>query len=104
MRGPYVQEAEIEIDPTQLEAFEVAITAQIETAIRVEPGVLALYAVSEVAGQDFRNLPGFRCVPVSSEDRAFQAIQGGDREDGQIAQARPNDADHTWCKDRMSRP
>ena len=48
MRGPYVQEAEIEIDPTQLEAFEVAITAQIETAIRVEPGVLALYAVSEV--------------------------------------------------------
>jgi quinol monooxygenase YgiN len=48
MRRPYVQEAEIEIDPTQLENFKIAITAQIETAVRVEPGVVALYAVCEV--------------------------------------------------------
>jgi quinol monooxygenase YgiN len=48
MHRPYVQEAEIEIDPTQLENFRIAIAAQIETAIRVEPGVVALYAVCEV--------------------------------------------------------
>ncbi len=48
MHRPYVQEAEIEVDPAQLEAFKAAITAQIETAVRIEPGVVALYAVCEV--------------------------------------------------------
>jgi quinol monooxygenase YgiN len=43
----YVQEAEIEIDPIQLEAYKSALTEHIETATRVEPGVFALYAVSE---------------------------------------------------------
>lgn len=43
----YVQEAEIEIDPTQLDAYKAALTAHIEIATRIEPGVLALYAVSE---------------------------------------------------------
>lgn len=43
----HVQIAEIEIDPAQLEAYKAAVAEQIETAIRVEPGVLVLYAVSE---------------------------------------------------------
>ena len=43
----YVQVAEIEIDPAQLESYEAAVKEQIDTAIRVEPGVLVLYAVSE---------------------------------------------------------
>ncbi len=43
----YVQETEIEIDPTQLDAYKAALTDHIEIATRVEPGVLALYAVSE---------------------------------------------------------
>lgn len=43
----YLQEAEIEIDPGQLEAYKAAVSGQIEAATRVEPGVLALYAVSE---------------------------------------------------------
>jgi quinol monooxygenase YgiN len=43
----YVQVADIEIDPPQLEAYKAAVTEQIETAIRVEPGVLVLYAVSD---------------------------------------------------------
>jgi len=42
-----VQVAEIEIDPAQLEDYKTAVGEQIETAIRAEPGVLALYAVSE---------------------------------------------------------
>jgi quinol monooxygenase YgiN len=47
LQGPYVQVAEIEIDPAQLEAYKAAVREHIETAIRIEPGVLVLYAVSE---------------------------------------------------------
>jgi quinol monooxygenase YgiN len=43
----YVQVAEIEIDPAQLESYKAAVKEQIETAVRVEPGVLVLYAVTE---------------------------------------------------------
>jgi len=43
---PFVRIAELEIDPAQLERFKAAATEQIEAAVRVEPGVLALYAVS----------------------------------------------------------
>jgi quinol monooxygenase YgiN len=43
----YVRIAEIDIDPAQLEAYETAIREQVEAAIGVEPGVLALYAVSD---------------------------------------------------------
>ena len=44
--GPLVRIAELEIDPVQLEAYKLALKEEIETSIRVEPGVLALYAVS----------------------------------------------------------
>jgi quinol monooxygenase YgiN len=43
----YVQVAEIEIDPVQLDAYRTAVQEQIDAAIRNEPGVLVLYAVSE---------------------------------------------------------
>jgi len=46
-QGQYVRLAELEIDPAQLDAFKSVAKEAIETAIRVEPGVLALYAVSE---------------------------------------------------------
>lgn len=47
MQDRYVQVAEIEIDPAQLDAYKAAVHEHIETAVRVEPGVLALQAVSE---------------------------------------------------------
>ena len=47
LQGQYVQLAEIEIDPGQLEDYKAAVREQIETAVRIEPGVLVLYAVSE---------------------------------------------------------
>jgi quinol monooxygenase YgiN len=47
MQGQYVQIAEIEIDAAQLENYKAAVREHIETAIRVEPGVLVLYSVSE---------------------------------------------------------
>ncbi|OSJ37009.1 antibiotic biosynthesis monooxygenase [Bradyrhizobium japonicum] len=43
----YVQLAEIEVDPVQLDAYRAAVQEQIDAAIRNEPGVLVLYAVSE---------------------------------------------------------
>ena len=44
---PYVRVAEIEIDPAKLGAYTVAIKEQVEAALRLEPGVLALYAVAD---------------------------------------------------------
>ena len=43
----YVQVAHIEIDPAQLEEYRAAVREQITAAIRDEPGVLVLYAVSD---------------------------------------------------------
>ena len=44
---PYVRVAEIEIDPSQIEPYRAAVKEQIEAAIRLEPGVLALYSVAD---------------------------------------------------------
>jgi quinol monooxygenase YgiN len=41
-----VRLAELSIDPAQLNAYTAALREEIETSIRIEPGVLALYAVS----------------------------------------------------------
>jgi quinol monooxygenase YgiN len=41
-----VRLAELEIYPDQLEAYKAALKEEISTSIRVEPGVLTLYAVS----------------------------------------------------------
>ncbi|HKU96865.1 MAG TPA: putative quinol monooxygenase [Vineibacter sp.] len=46
-QGPYVRLAQIEIDPAQLESYKVAAREEIAESVRVEPGVLALYAVAE---------------------------------------------------------
>ena len=47
---PVVRLAELEIDPAQLESYRAFLREEIETSIRVEPGVLTLYAVA-VKGQ-----------------------------------------------------
>jgi quinol monooxygenase YgiN len=41
-----VRIAELEIYPDQIAAYKTALKEEIETSIRVEPGVLTLYAVS----------------------------------------------------------
>lgn len=43
---PFVRIAELEIDPVQLEKYKAAVKEEIETSIRLEPGVLAIYAVA----------------------------------------------------------
>jgi quinol monooxygenase YgiN len=42
----HIQIAEIDIDPVQLDAYKAAITEHAEAAVRLEPGVLVLYSVS----------------------------------------------------------
>jgi quinol monooxygenase YgiN len=46
-RVPYVRIAELDIDPAQLEPYKAAVKEEMETSVRVEPGVLAIYAVAE---------------------------------------------------------
>jgi quinol monooxygenase YgiN len=41
-----VRLAELTIDPAQLDAYKAALREEIETSIRIEPGVLTLYAVT----------------------------------------------------------
>ena len=45
--GAVVRIAELEIDPAQLESYEAAVKEEMEAAVRLEPGVLAIYAVAE---------------------------------------------------------
>lgn len=42
----HIQIAEIAVDPAQLDSYKAAVAEQIEAAIRLEPGVLVLYSVS----------------------------------------------------------
>ena len=45
--GVVVRIAELEIDPAQLESYEAAVKEEMEAAVRLGPGVLAIYAVAE---------------------------------------------------------
>jgi quinol monooxygenase YgiN len=44
---PVVRVAEIEVDPVEREAFISAVKEEMDESIRVEPGVLVLFAVAE---------------------------------------------------------
>ena len=46
MKQPLVRIAELEIDPGQLPVYKDALKEEITASMRVEPGVLKLYAVS----------------------------------------------------------
>ena len=43
--APYVRIAAIEVVPERLETYRAALKEEIEAAVRLEPGVLALHAV-----------------------------------------------------------
>jgi len=44
--NPVVRIAEVEIDPTALDRYRTLLSTEIEASLRLEPGVLALQAVS----------------------------------------------------------
>ena len=46
---PFVRVARIVVDSLQLDSYHAALKENVEAAVRVEPGVLALYAVADKA-------------------------------------------------------
>ena len=62
-----VRIAEIEVDPQQIDAYKAALREGIEAAIRLEPSVLSLYAVS-VKGHPEQ----VRVVEVYANQAAYQ--------------------------------
>ncbi len=46
-KSTVVRLAKLQIDSAQLETYKAALKEEIETSVRVEPGVLTLYAVSD---------------------------------------------------------
>ena len=67
-QAPFVRLAELEIDPAQLENYQAALKEEIETSIRVEPGVLTLYAVAEKA-----NPSHIRIFEIYADEAAYKA-------------------------------
>jgi quinol monooxygenase YgiN len=65
---PVVRMAELEIDPAQLDGFKAAVKEEMEISVRVEPGVLAIYAVAE---KD--NPSKLRFFEIYSDEEAFKA-------------------------------
>ena len=65
---PYVRLAEIEIDATRIEEYRTAVSEQILDAIRLEPGVLALYAV-----HDRSNPARVRVFEIYADEAAYLA-------------------------------
>lgn len=45
-QGRLVRLAELEVDPAQVDSYKAALKEEIEASIRLEPGVLTLFAVS----------------------------------------------------------
>jgi quinol monooxygenase YgiN len=64
---PLVRIAELEIDPAQAAAYQAAVKEEIEASLRVEPGVLAIYAVAE---KDHPNR--FRFFEIYADDAAYR--------------------------------
>lgn len=65
---PFVRIAEIDVDPARRETFITAVTEEMDESVRVEPGVLALYAVAE------RDDPSrLRFFEIYADEAAYRA-------------------------------
>lgn len=63
-----VRLAKIVIDSTQLESYKALLKEEIETSVRVEPGVITLFAVSE------KNNPShFTILEIYADTTAYKA-------------------------------
>lgn len=62
-----VRMAKITVDPSRLEEYHAALTLQMNTAIRLEPGVLSYYAVAD------KNTPShITIIEVYADSAAYQ--------------------------------
>lgn len=64
---PLARLAQLTIDPAQLDAYKAAVREEIDASIRLEPGVLAIYAVA-VKGQPHQ----LRFVELYADEAAYQ--------------------------------
>ncbi|KMQ79952.1 Flavoredoxin [Candidatus Burkholderia pumila] len=85
-----VRIAELVIDPTRLDAYKAAVKEGMEDAIRLEPGVLAIYLVAQ---KDKPN--SLRFFEIYASEEAYQAhinslhtskVHGGDTVEDPITQ------------------
>jgi 4-carboxymuconolactone decarboxylase len=67
-KTPMVRLAKLVIDSAQLENYKILLKEGIETAVRVEPGVLTLYAVSEK-----NNPTHFTILEIYADTVAYKA-------------------------------
>lgn len=67
-KSQVVRIARIEIDSAQLEQYKAALKEEIETSLRVESGVLTLYAVSEK-----NNPANITIIEIYADADAYQA-------------------------------
>lgn len=67
-QGHYVRLAEIEIDPARVAEYQAAAKEEIEASVRLEAGVIALYAVSL---QD--NPAHIRVFEIYASEAAYKA-------------------------------
>ena len=66
--APFVRLADLEVDPEQRDAFIAAVREEMNESVRVEPGVLALYAVAD------RDLPSrLRFFEIYADEAAYAA-------------------------------
>lgn len=77
----YVQVAQIDVDPAQLENYRAAVRQQIQAAIRKEPGVLALYAVSDkddpahvTVFEIYENMAAYRTHLESAHFKKYKTV------------------------------
>ncbi|MGO7860164.1 putative quinol monooxygenase [Rhizobium ruizarguesonis] len=66
--SPVIRIAELEIDPAQMVAYSAAVKEEMEQSVRVEPGVLALYAVA-IKGQPNH----LRFFEMYTDEAAYEA-------------------------------
>jgi len=65
---PLVRIAQLDIDPAQVAAYEAAVREEIEASVRLEPGVLSIYAVAE------KDNPGrFHFFEIYADDAAYRS-------------------------------
>jgi quinol monooxygenase YgiN len=67
-KAQIVRLAKLVIDSTQLENYKAALKEGIETAVRLEPGVLTLYAVA-----DKNNPTHFTILEIYANAEAYQS-------------------------------
>lgn len=67
-KRPMVRLAKIVVDPAQLEQYKIILKEEAEASVRIEPGVLTLYAVSEK-----ENPTHFTILEIYADSTAYRA-------------------------------